>query len=313
MDTRFGIAFKSINAFIYTMLSLNPLFLLINYLNYLYGEQLNEPYQFQYLAIVDKFVLTIYGLLVLFIIKRRASPFGVYITIIVTALITFEFHSFCKPKYYAYIVYSLFYSFSKSLSLSGIKFKQLMATNILTYEYHMIRFIINKTYDKSFPLFIALILWIDLVGFDIPYAIILKKYQMLFENQENIIKDFNTMLEMMPDPVFVARNANNFKGVLYKNKSASDRFNDDDIIHILKEFTSNIANLNLKICYQTYKTFNIRISCEKLRTSIYGEHCSVIVTDVTEITQKEKKEASENAQWLFANTTKHQIRTPLWN
>jgi signal transduction histidine kinase/CheY-like chemotaxis protein len=297
---------KSVQLFTLLQMAALPISEICNYLNSIYGEKFKDPIKYDYTFIVDKVALLLIEMGILALIQRWKKPAVLYITILALAFGFFELYNALRPKYVSYLIFVYYFSYTKTLSVfSGLKTWLIVVIHIATYIYHIARIVIQEHNDPSFPFFFSIMLVTNFIVLDIPYLRCLTCYYHLTNSQELILNDFKCILDTLPNPIIVVKN----NQIELMNKMAVTIFPIQDATELLA-----ITNVISKkyIPSVSYKGKILSLKSVMLNTFAFGQSTSIIsVVDNTELVETEKNAASENAKWLFINSTSHQIRTPL--
>jgi signal transduction histidine kinase len=297
---------KSVQLFTLLQMAALPISEICNYLNAIYGEKFNEPIKYNYSFVVDKVALLLIEMGILALIRKWKRPAVLYITILALAFGFFELYNALRPKYVSYLIFVYYFSYTKTLSVfSGLKTWVIVVIHIAAYIYHIIRIIIQEHNDPSFPLFFSIMLVTNFIVLDIPYLRCLTCYYHLTNSQELILNDFKCILDTLPYPIIIVKNDQ----IELMNKAAITIFSFQDASELLS-ITNVISQKYIPSI--SYKGKILSLKSVTFDTFAFGQNTNIIsVVDNTELVETEKNAASENAKWLFINSTSHQIRTPL--
>ena len=295
--------------FLMITMSTQPLIIIINYFNYLYQEQTKEPINLTYLYLIDKIFILGALMLVLHITKKKRKIFIAFITNLIVAIAFFEYFSITRPKFIGYMVLLIILSFNKSLSLiSEVKFSIFGISNVIIVLYVIIRTIIFKSQDPTFPLFYSIVLIIDYIITEIPLHYLFYNYCKFLTHKNNIIRDFKTIINLIPNPIIIYDTV--LHSVTLSNTITLTKFAQPIMFEIISFAVQNpIPSIEIKF---TSMEFSYSITtCHFETTSLENKSIIISIIDITDISRQERNAANEDAMWLFINAANHQIRTPL--
>ena len=281
-----------------------PIYLLIRFLTQ------EDPYfssgivPVNLMTIFEKVLISCLLFLIIIITKKVGKPIILHIMLVVLAVAIFEYYTFTGDYIVAFFDFLLIYVFGKEVStFKDVNMKFSMTSQFIIYAYIAIRCVILYYKNYSFPLVKAITILLTFMSCDLPHVYKLLSTNKLNKMQCKIIQDFETILSLIPNSVVILDTNNSIKFTNKNYKKDLSKYKG-----IVEKLICDKEEENLKLGHQL---FEVHINI--LNSTLYGIGSKVYnLTNITDLINREREIASDNAKWMFVNIANHQLRTPLY-